>query len=281
MHHNRPAPMAWLLLPRMPRAPAETTRVIFYRGFLPRSPHPPKKMAALGPALRTGLRAPPEQRTAFRLRGHLVTPHRRSQSAAPTQHLSPPVIQDNPIYLDIVNETLDLPASPSPQPQPSTSSQAQAPSRPRVLAALSSQGGLPVPLSPPITPASTGPTTPPRRRRPSTPGASATPPTDGHRPRFRSPAIPQSNTSTGRPRLRARRRRAPTAFERAASEFAAVKLRRLELEETRTRLQHERDLRALEVEHDRNQVFRELINVAQAWLDYFRCRDNTERLNTE
>ncbi|RVE40844.1 hypothetical protein evm_014506 [Chilo suppressalis] len=130
----------------------------------------------------------------------------KSQSAAPTQQLSPPTIQDNPIYLEIVNETPDLPTS----PQPSTSSQSEAPSRP------------------------------PRRRRPPTPGASATLPTAGRRPRMRSPATPQSTASPGRPRLRARRRLAPTPFERAASEFAAIELRRLELEDTRTRLQHER-----------------------------------------
>ncbi|RVE41358.1 hypothetical protein evm_013990 [Chilo suppressalis] len=127
------------------------------------------------------------------------------KSAAPTQ-LSPPIIQDNPIYLEIVNETPDLPTS----PQPSTSSQSEAPSRP------------------------------PRRRRPPTPGASATLPTAGRRPRMRSPATSQSTASPGRPRLRARRRLAPTPFERAASEFAAIELRRLELEDTRTRLQHER-----------------------------------------
>ncbi|RVE47927.1 hypothetical protein evm_007441 [Chilo suppressalis] len=76
----------------------------------------------------------------------------KSQSAAPTQ-LSPPIIQDNPNLLEIVNETPDLPTS----PQPSTSSQSEAPSRP------------------------------PRRRRPPTPGASATLPTAGRRPRMRSP----------------------------------------------------------------------------------------------
>ncbi|RVE48873.1 hypothetical protein evm_006443 [Chilo suppressalis] len=74
----------------------------------------------------------------------------KSQSAAPTQ-LSPPIIQDNPIYLEIVNETPDLPTS----PQPSTSSQSEAPSRPRVLAAPSSQAGFSgrPPPSPPVTPA--------------------------------------------------------------------------------------------------------------------------------
>ncbi|RVE40806.1 hypothetical protein evm_014546 [Chilo suppressalis] len=171
--------------------------------------------------------------------------------------------------MEIVNETPDLPTSP--QPQPSTSSQSQAPSRHRVLAAPSSHGGfsgLPPP-SPPDTPA------------PPAPSASATPPTVGRRPRMRSPATPQTTASPGRPRLRARRRLAPTPYERAASEFAAIELRRLELEETRTRLQHERDLRALEVEHDRNQVFGKLVNIAQAWLDYYRSRDNTEPLNTE
>lgn len=49
--------------------------------------------------------------------------------------------------------------------------------------------------------------------------------------RLWSPVTPQSAASPGHPRLRARRRRAPTPFERAASECMAVKLRHMELEE--------------------------------------------------
>ncbi|CAG4985858.1 unnamed protein product [Colias eurytheme] len=129
--------------------------------------------------------------------------------------------------------------------------------------------------SPPASPAPSP--TSPRRRLPA-PSPPATPPR--RRPRLRSPATPQSAASPDRPFLRARRR-APTPFETAASEFAAVELRRLELEETRIRQQHERELRALEVEQERNQVFSRLVDVAQAWLDYYRTRDNTEPLNIE
>ncbi|CAG4922878.1 unnamed protein product [Colias eurytheme] len=132
-------------------------------------------------------------------------------------------------------------------------------------------------------PAPAAPTTPRRRRLPASP-APATPPSARRRPRLRSPATPQSAASPDRPCLRARRRRALTPFERAASEFTAVELRRLELEETRIRQQHERELRALEVEHERNQVFSRLVrlvDVAQAWLDCYRTRDNTEPLNIE
>ncbi|RVE43035.1 hypothetical protein evm_012306 [Chilo suppressalis] len=122
---------------------------------------------------------------------------------------------------------------------------------------------IPVPSTIPVSHTQHGgapaATTPPRRKRSPTPGASATPPTAGRRPRLRSPATPQSTASPGRPRFRARCRLAPIPFERAASEFAAVDLRRLELEETRTRLQHERDLRALEVELDRKQSFGHII----------------------
>ncbi|XP_045499324.1 uncharacterized protein LOC123696972 isoform X2 [Colias croceus] len=110
-----------------------------------------------------------------------------------------------------------------------------------------------------------------QEQRPAAPSPPASPapaaPSARRRPRLRSPATPQSAASPDRPCLRPRCRRAPTPFERAASEFTAVELRRLELEETRMRQQHERELRALEVEHERNQVFNRLVDVAQAWLD--------------
>ena len=72
-----------------------------------------------------------------------------------------------------------------------------------------------------------------------------------------------------------------TPFERAASEFSAVELRRLELEDTRARQQHERELRTLEVEHERNIVFSSVVEILQSWFDYYRSRENTEPLNTE
>ncbi|RVE41122.1 hypothetical protein evm_014228 [Chilo suppressalis] len=60
-HQNRRYRPSNSLNHRYPGSPGRQprlTKVIFYRGFLPRSPPPPKKAAALGPALRTGLRAP-------------------------------------------------------------------------------------------------------------------------------------------------------------------------------------------------------------------------------
>ncbi|CAH1637275.1 unnamed protein product [Spodoptera littoralis] len=203
-----------------------------------------------------------------------------------------PVTQDNSVFLEILDDTPQLNTL---SPQPSTSQPSNnwlPPSTPSplplVLTQTSTQGRQPVAPAPPATPTTAAPSPPtraepttPRRRRLPAPRTSAISPSTRRRPRLRSPATPQSAASPDRPRLRARRRQAPTPFERAASEFTAVELRRLELEEVRTRQQHERDMRALEVEHERNQVFSSIVNVAQAWLDYFRSRDNTERLNTE
>ncbi|KAL4720957.1 hypothetical protein ACJJTC_012271 [Scirpophaga incertulas] len=97
-------------------------------------------------------------------------------------------------------------------------------------------------------------------------------PPSARRPQRRTP----QSSSSPRRRMRARRRREPTPFERATSEFTAVEMRRLELEETRLRQQHERDMRALDIEHERNLVFSSLVAVAQDWLNYCRGRDNTE-----
>ncbi|XP_026728291.1 myb-related transcription factor, partner of profilin-like isoform X2 [Trichoplusia ni] len=202
--------------------------------------------------------------------------------------------QDDPVTQDVVISYLEI-EDKTPQPsQPSNNLSARQTPLPLVPTPLSAHGRqpiapsplAPVALSPPAPaalspPASPAPSTP-RRRRPTVPRASAITPPARRRPRLgrRSPASPQSAASPDRPRLRARRRFAPTPFERAASEFTAVEVRRLELEEARSRRQHERDLRALEVEHERNQVFSSLVQVAQAWLDYYRSRDNTEPVNT-
>lgn len=169
------------------------------------------------------------------------------------------------------------PVTPAPPAQPVTPD-------PPAQAVTQAPPATPAPAAPsPLAqspPTIAAPATP-RRRRPHAPRTSAISPPTRRRLRLRSPATPQSAASPHRPRLSARRRRAPTPFERAASEFTAVEVRRLELEETRTRLQHERDSRALEIEHERNLVFNSLVNVAQAWLDYYRSRDNTEPLNIE
>ncbi|XP_050563957.1 myb-related transcription factor, partner of profilin [Spodoptera frugiperda] len=224
-----------------------------------------------------------------------------------------PVTQDDSVYLEIVDETPQLTLSPQlstsqpsnnwvlPSSSYQTSTQGRQPVAPTqpVTPAPPAQPVTPDPpaqavtQAPPATPAPAAPSplaqspptiaapATPRRRRPHAPRTSAISPPTRRRLRLRSPATPQSAASPHRPRLSARRRRAPTPFERAASEFTAVEVRRLELEETRTRLQHERDSRALEIEHERNLVFNSLVNVAQAWLDYYRSRDNTEPLNIE
>ncbi|XP_046976587.1 pre-mRNA-splicing ATP-dependent RNA helicase prp28-like [Vanessa cardui] len=152
------------------------------------------------------------------------------------------------------------------------------------------------PPAPPAPPApSSSPAPPPPPASPSPPVVLVAPGTPRRRRTAapRTPDTPQSAGSSGRPRRRARRRRqAPTPFDRAATEFVAIETRRLEAEETRSRLQHERDLRALElqherdmrafeVDHERNDVLRALVNIAQACLDYYRSRDNTEPLNIE
>ncbi|XP_060801587.1 MAP7 domain-containing protein 1 [Amyelois transitella] len=200
----------------------------------------------------------------------------RPQSSAPAPSQSSAVVaqEDDPVYVD---HAVEMPSSVSPQP--------------------GTYDSQPLPSPPPPPAPSPAPATPRSRRRAA---ASSAPPAR-RRPRAATPDTPRSAASagSGRPRLRARRRLAPTPFERAAQEFSAVELRRLELEEARIRQQnerdmralaieearnlqrHERDTRALEVEHERNLVFSSLVGIAQAWLDYYRSRDNTEPLSNE
>ncbi|KAL0879452.1 hypothetical protein ABMA27_003203 [Loxostege sticticalis] len=220
----------------------------------PTSPAPPALATPprpAQPALITPLR-PAQPALATPPRPALATPPRPAQPALTTPPRS--ALPALAVLVQPVPPSLAVPVRPAP---PS-------------LAA-------PPPSSPPAPAAPTSP----RRRQPPASLASAISPSARRRPRFRSPATPQSAASPGRPHLRARQRRHLTPFERAASEFSAVELRRLELEEARARMQHERVLRALKVEQERTQVFRSLVDDAQAWLDYYRNRDKTDPLNIE
>ncbi|KAL4709409.1 hypothetical protein ACJJTC_001205 [Scirpophaga incertulas] len=156
----------------------------------------------------------------------------------------------NPIYLEIVDEQLPSTSGGS---LLGTNTETPGPNTTGEQNLLTS---VPVASTSQISLLTENPPTPPSARRPQR-------------------RTPQSSSSPRR-RMRARRRREPTPFERATSEFAAVEMRRLELEETRLRQQHERDMRALDIEHERNLVFSSLVAVAQDWLNYCRGRDNTE-----
>lgn len=59
-----------------------------------------------------------------------------------------------------------------------------------------------------------------------------------------------------------------TGLERVMDQLASIELRRLEAEEKRDRLQHEREIRWIEVESERNELLRSLVNIARSWLDF-------------
>ncbi|CAH1642904.1 unnamed protein product [Spodoptera littoralis] len=60
-----------------------------------------------------------------------------------------------------------------------------------------------------------------------------------------------------------------TGLEKVLNQFASIELRRLQAEEERDRLQHERETRWIEVESERNDLLRSLVNIARSWLDFY------------
>ncbi|KAJ8708189.1 hypothetical protein PYW08_010555 [Mythimna loreyi] len=135
--------------------------------------------------------------------------------------------------------------------------------------------------------------------QPAPPAPSTPPPTR----RRRLSSTPRSGVtaSPARTTFMARRRRTLTPFDRATSEFVAIERLRLRQEEKRDRQLHERETRRIEVDRERNQVDHErnqidhernqvdhernlvlsrLGDIAQAWFDHYRSKEDTERIGT-
>ncbi|CAK1592730.1 unnamed protein product [Parnassius mnemosyne] len=110
------------------------------------------------------------------------------------------------------------------------------------------------------------------------PAPSTPPPTC----RRRFPPTPRSGitASSTQTSLRARRRLTLTPFDRATSEFVTIEHLRLRQEETRDRQLYELETRRIEVDHERNQVLRMFADIAQAWFDHYRSKDNTDNYDS-